>query len=302
MYEEREDTDPGTLTAGGPFRAWRETTRFFGRHRRLFVPLGVLALVALGVHAAADRFDDWAFRVLDAADRGVEWAYGLLADAVLTRPEAKKTAFASLFDLAAKEQAARWSALAVELLLDLRVGLGALGAFDEDPLGYVVPGSKLHHRLAAAVGRPLHHLKQAGRRTAGYLRHLSIEKIYLPLSVALAVLAGTLALFVALDNAFFALGRRLPAHWDAVRWLSPWPAAVAAAIVLWRLGVAAVIGAFARCDRVMRKDLDAGEGVLARTLRGAVGAVLVLPILLAGLWTGTPLGGWAAQILHRPGP
>ena len=285
MYDANEDTDPGiSLHAAGPFRALRETTRFLGAHRRLFVPLGVLALVALGVHAAADHLDDWVFRLLDAADRGTEALYGRYADALLSEPAARKLAFDALVTLADKERWAKWIALGVELLIDLRLFIGVLGAFPEDELAYVVGGSSLLHRLAAVFGRPLARLKIVAGHLARYLMRPTVEKLYLPVAVTLAVAAGCLALEVAADNAFFALGQLLPASWHAAGLFSPWPARIAAVVVAWRLGLPAITGSLARGEEVLTRDLKDGEPLLRRTVRGWFGALILLPLLAAGLF------------------
>ena len=303
LLDDKEDTNPGfRLRTLGPINTYLRWTGAFGQHRRLFVPLGVLALIALGVHAAADRFDDWAFVLLDFLDRRIEVGYGILADAFMSRSEERKMGFAAVVDLEMKENAARWMALGVEILVDLRLGFGAIAAFPQDELGYVLPGSKLHHRVWAIVGRRIWKLKRVGKHLAVYLRQPSVEKIYLPLAVSLATLAGSLGLFVAVDNALFAFSRRLPAEWEAWSWLSPWPAAIAAAAVLWRLGIPAMLGAMAKSQQVGQRDWSRGESLPRRVLRGVFGAVLILPLIVAGLWAGTPLGRWVEQIVLRPGP
>ncbi|MDF1561825.1 MAG: hypothetical protein P1V51_02205 [Deltaproteobacteria bacterium] len=303
LIDDKEDTNPGfRLRAMGPIGTYLRWTGAFGQYRRLFVPLGVLALLALGVHAAADRFDDWAFLLLDFLDRKLEEGYGIMARAFMSQPEERLLAFAATVDLEMKENVARWMALGVELLVDLRLGFGAIAAFPKDELGYVLPGSRLHHRVWAIVGRRLYELKRMGVHLGAYLKQPSVEKIYLPLAVTLAALAGSLALFVAVDNALFALSRRLPAEWESWTWLSPWPAAIASLTVLWRLGIPAMLGAMARCQHVGERDWARGESLPRRLLRGIFGAVLILPLLVAGLWAGTPLGRWVEQIVQRPGP
>ncbi len=303
ILDDHEDTNPGfRARALGPLAAYQRWSAAFGAHRRLFVPLGVLALIALGVHAAADRFDDWAFWLLDFLDGKAEAAYGAFADAVLSRAEERKLAFAALVDLQMKEDAARWLALAVELVVDLRLGIGALGAYPPDEVGYVVPGSRFYHRLWGVVGRRIWRLKRAGRHLIDYARNPSLLKLYLPIAVALATTAGALALFVALDNALFAFSRRLPAAWESWRWLSPWPAVVAALTVYWRLALPAVTGTMARCQRLGQRDWAHGESVPRRLLRGVFGLVLILPLLVLGLVSGTPLGRWIDEILRGGGP
>jgi len=296
----REDTNPGfRVRALGPLNVYKRWTGAFGQYRRLFVPVGVVCLVALGVHVAADRFDDWAFWVLDLLDLQSERAYGLFADIFFSGAEEKKLAFAGVVQVSDKENAARWMALGVEIFVDLRLGFGAVGAFPEDPMGYVLPGSKLHHRLWGLVGRRLFNVKRGALHLKNYLKQPTIEKLYLPLAIAMAVLAGSLALFVSVDNALFAVGRRLPAEWMAWQWLSPWPAILAALTVFLRLGVPAVLGSMARCSELSERDRRRGESMGRRVTRGLFGALLILPLIVAGLYSGTPLGRWLEILLAK---
>ncbi len=264
----------------------------------MLLPFGMFALLVLGIHAIADSFADWAFAFIDWFADLIEAAFARFADAALSEPDARKRVLAEALDVERRRDLARWAALGVEIVLVVRLGAACLGAW---------PGSgpdlskqqrdPAHRRLLSFLAGPLNRLKALLERTGGYLAHLSIEKIYLPLAVALAALAGVLALFVALDNAFFALGRRAPAGLGAGRWLSPWPAALSSLLVLWRLGLPAVTKSLAHCQLGSERDRAAGEPASKRMLRGIWGAVLILPILIGGLWTGTPLGAWVERLL-----
>lgn len=303
-----EGAGPTPQTRFAPLRWYAELTATLGRHRRFFLPLGVLALLALGVHAAADLFADWAFLALDLFDRGLEDLYARVAGGLLGAGQAQILWFQDLVDLRDKEVLARWMALLVELAIDLRLGVAAWAAAEfrapaaHEAGEYNAEGRGSWSRLASRLGQPIRRARWVLGCAAHYLRNPSVEKLYLPLAVSLASITGALALFVALDNALFGLGHALPKALRAWRWLSPWPAALAATTALWRLAWPAVVGSLVRCQRRVERDLARGDPPWARSLRGVWGAVLILPLLLAGVWMATPLGGWVRQILLGRGP
>lgn len=86
---------------------------------RLLLPLGLVALVAAGVHAAADRVDDHLLRLLEALDA---WADGWLARWDWT------AAWVHLVESPQRTVAARALALAWELGVDALVALPLLTA------------------------------------------------------------------------------------------------------------------------------------------------------------------------------
>ena len=96
-------------------------SRFFGALRWAFMPLGLTALVAVGVHAAADVVDDKILRVVEALD---VWLDGLLAQSEHT------AAWVNRIDSRERTLFARGLALAWELCVDAFVALPALG-YDE---------------------------------------------------------------------------------------------------------------------------------------------------------------------------
>lgn len=96
-------------------------SRFFGAFRWLFMPLGLLALVAVGIHAAADVVDDRLLRAVEALD---VWLDGLLAQHEST------AAWVNRIDSRERTLIARGFALAWELLTDFFIALPMLG-YDE---------------------------------------------------------------------------------------------------------------------------------------------------------------------------
>ena len=96
-------------------------SRFFGAFRWAFMPLGLFALVAVGVHAAADVVDD---KLL----RAVEWL-DVFFDGILAQSETT-AAWVNKIDSRERTLIARGLALAWELSVDAFIALPALG-YDE---------------------------------------------------------------------------------------------------------------------------------------------------------------------------
>jgi hypothetical protein len=82
------------------------------------MPLGLLALVAVGVHAAADLVDDRVLRLVELLDA---WLDGLLAEWTLT------AAWVNRFDSRERVALARGLALAWELAVDAFIAVPGLG-------------------------------------------------------------------------------------------------------------------------------------------------------------------------------
>ncbi len=96
-------------------------SRFFGAFRWAFMPLGLFALVAVGVHAAADVVDDKLLRAVEALD--------VFFDGFFAEHEAT-AAWVNKIDSRERTLLARGLALAWELAVDAFIALPALG-YDE---------------------------------------------------------------------------------------------------------------------------------------------------------------------------
>lgn len=96
-------------------------SRFFGAFRWAFMPLGLFALVAVGIHFAADLVDDRLLRAVEALDA---WLDGLLAQSERT------ASWVNRVDSKERTVLARGLALAWELGVDAFVALPMLG-YDE---------------------------------------------------------------------------------------------------------------------------------------------------------------------------
>jgi hypothetical protein len=96
-------------------------SRFFGAFRWAFMPFGLFALVAVGIHFAADLVDDRLLRAVELLDA---WLDGLLAKSEAT------AAWVNRFDSRERTQLARALALAWELGVDAFIAVPMLG-YDE---------------------------------------------------------------------------------------------------------------------------------------------------------------------------
>ena len=96
-------------------------SRFFGAFRWAFMPLGLFALVAVGVHAAADVVDDKILRAVEALD--------VFFDGFFASYEST-AAWVNKIDSRERTLFARGLALAWELAVDAFIALPALG-YDE---------------------------------------------------------------------------------------------------------------------------------------------------------------------------
>ncbi|KFE59808.1 hypothetical protein [Hyalangium minutum] len=93
-------------------------SRFIGGFRWAFMPLGLLALIAVGVHAAADTLDERLLSLVDMLDAAFD---RLVGSATFTE------GLVDLISLEERTQIARGLALAWELAVDLVLALPALG-------------------------------------------------------------------------------------------------------------------------------------------------------------------------------
>lgn len=109
-------TQPPTSTS-----ALGSVSRFFGAFRWLFMPLGLFALVAVGIHSAADVMDDRILRLVESLDVFFD---GLLAAHDST------AAWVNKIDSRERTLIARGIALAWELAVDAFIAVPILG-YDE---------------------------------------------------------------------------------------------------------------------------------------------------------------------------
>lgn len=239
-----------------------------GRLRRALLGLGTFALIVVGLHAGADRFDDLAFAILSFIDRLADAAATAVIEPVgslfgATEGSIERATYRAVewVDLDGKLLAARYLALSLELAADLLLALPVL-----DPRLPRVTRSELARAAAGALKDPTV-LRWAG-----------------PLAIGAAVLAGT-----ALVSRELQVGvHELATHLE----LDPFVAAFLARLIglsalLFSaivLGLRAMERAVLRADRRATEDLRSGRPGLRRRLRGLPVLALALPLSIVALF------------------
>ncbi|WP_233262041.1 hypothetical protein [Vitiosangium sp. GDMCC 1.1324] len=230
------------------------------------MPLGLLALIAVGVHAAADTLDD---RLLTLVD---------LVDAAFDRVVGRYSLTESLVDLLSLERRttlARVLTLAWELSADVVLALPALGYREEEVSTQVRPRFSLHlpprDTWRAMLGRCL--LKPTTMR---WIR---------PLATALVAVAGACTVARLVQGTVYLSWRELlgeGASDVAARGL-----ALAALVgLLWRLGWRAVLRNLQHADAASEAH---ARGLARAFAYGLPGSALVAPLALAAALDASPL-------------
>jgi hypothetical protein len=227
--------------------------------RWVFMPLGLLALVAVGVHAAADSVDDrirWVIEQLDAAMDGV------FADFEFTR------SWVDAIGSVERTHFARALALLWELAVDAAIAFPLLGYLEEsDRAPLINPAQTWRAQLERLKKKP------------------TPMRVVRPLVAAIFAVAGGYAvarmvessLFLALRNGILPEGVSGP--------LSRFMALGALALVLGSLGWRAVLRALQHADKVCESRAGKKAGPWTA---GIVGSALALPLALAAVLD-TPL-------------
>ena len=246
-----------------PFSA---LSRFVGHFRWAFMPLGLLALIAVGVHAAADSLDD---RLLTLVDQ---------ADAVFDRLVGRYELTAPLVDLLSLERRttlARVLALAWELAADVVLALPALG-YRESSASPAPPGLR---------PAPRHPWRALGGRC---LRAPTTVRWTRPLATALVVIAGACQVARLVQGTVYLSWRELLGE----RVAEGAGRGLALAVLLGllgRLGGRAVLRNLQHADAA--SELHA-RGFLRGLSYGMVGSALVVPLALAAALDASPLASF----------
>lgn len=252
----------------------RRVSGFFGFFRWAFMPLGLFALVAVGVHAAADLVDD---KLLTAIEQLDAWLDGLLAQSETT------AAWVNRIDTRERTMIARALALAWELGVDAFIALPALG-YDEQ----------------SQEDRKLAFRRETWRSLLSRLNQRPTPmRLVRPLVTAVFVLGGAYAVARLVESTAFVglVGDVAPA--DAAQVIARVLGALAMVVVLlshgWRAVLRALQYADARCEELELKGaapLELVEAVSATKkskrrsalrpwLAGAWGNVISFPLALA---------------------
>ncbi|RKH39900.1 hypothetical protein [Corallococcus llansteffanensis] len=244
-----------------------DVSRFLGAFRWAFMPMGLLALVAVGVHAAADTLDD---RLLTAVDR---------LDSVFDGFVGQYPATASLVDwvsLETRTRLARALTLAWELAADLLLALPALGYRE-----VAAPAPREAWRTVG-LSEPSEPSSWKALLQRCLRRPTSMRWVR-PLATAGVVLAGACTVARLVQGTVYLSWR--PLFGDTVADLSARGLAVAALC-----GVSVSLGWRAVLRNLQHADAAcAAVGPRRAWTRGLLGCVLVAPLGLAAVWDAAPV-------------
>jgi hypothetical protein len=248
----------------GPFSG---LSRFIGGFRWAFMPLGLLALIAVGVHAAADTLDD---RLLMLVDR---------VDAAFDRLVGASSVTAGLVDLITLEQRtriARGLALAWELSVDLVLALPALGYREAKASEAEEPWRKYLAQDTRPTWRQLFSRSLRKPTTMRWTR---------PLATAAVVLAGACAVARLVQGTVYLSWRELLGDGAADM--------TARGLALGALtGILVTLGWRAVLRNLQHADTSSEENVKNRLQAlsfGLTGSALALPLALAAVLDASPV-------------
>jgi hypothetical protein len=242
-------------------------SRFMGSFRWAFMPLGLLALIAVGVHAAADTLDD---RLLSWVDR---------VDAIFDRLVGASRVTEGLVDLISLEQRtliARALALAWELSVDVALALPALGYRESKASLEEEPWRKYLQQDLRPTWRPLF---------ARLLRKPTTMRWTRPVATAAVVLAGACAVARLIQGTVYLSWRELLGEGVADM--------VARGLALGGLvGILATLGWRAVLRNLQHADTASEANVRNRLQAlsyGLMGSALAVPLALAAVRDASPV-------------
>lgn len=230
-------------------------SRGCGHLRFAFMPLGLFALIAVGVHAAADTLDDRILWIVDRADTGFDALAGRWR---FTSPAVE------WIDLSNRVGIARGAALFWEFCVDLLLALPALGYREEEGK----PQRGLRDLLRELVQRP------------------TLLRVTRPLANAAVVTAGACAVARMSQTTLYFESRGLLGE-SLAGMLARGAAAGALGGVLLTLGVRAVLRSLQHADELARERPGLPWTRIA--LKGLPGTALIVPLALAAFRDASPL-------------
>ncbi|MDC0709510.1 hypothetical protein POL68_13655 [Stigmatella sp. ncwal1] len=242
-------------------------SRFMGGFRWAFMPLGLLSLIAVGVHAATDTVDDRLLALVDLVDAafdrlvgGSSWTEG----------------WVDLLSLEQRTLIARGLALMWELAVDLVLALPALGYRESQAPRDEEPWRKYLPQEARPGWKSLF---------ARSLRKPTMVRWVRPLATAAVVLAGACAVARLVQGTVYLSWRELlgeGAADGAARGL----ALAALAGILATLGWRAVLRNLQHADAASQAHVGSRWQALSY---GLVGSALSVPLALAAVLDASPI-------------
>ncbi|WP_407659995.1 hypothetical protein [Hyalangium gracile] len=242
-------------------------SRFIGGFRWAFMPLGLLALIAVGVHAAADTLDD---RLLSLVD---------LVDSAFDRLVGASTVTEGLVDLISLERRtliARALALAWELSVDLVLALPALGYRESRASLEQEPWRKYLQQDTRPTWRQLFLRSLRKPTTLRWTR---------PLATGAVVLAGACAVARLVQGSVYLSWRELLGE-QAADMAARGLALGALAGILVTLGWRAVLRNLQHADTASQENV---HNRLQALSYGLVGSALAVPLALAAALDASPV-------------
>jgi len=218
------------------------------------MPLGLLALIAVGVHAATDALDERLLSLVDLADARFDRFVGRYP---LTAP------LVDVLSLERRTTLARVLALAWELAADLVLALPALS----------------YREVDAASTDSWRVLLLRCVRAPTSLRWIR------PLATALVVVAGACSVARLVQGTVFLSWNELLGE-RVADGLSRGLALAALGCLLWRLGARAVMRNLQHADEVSQAH---ARGFVRALGHGLAGSTLVIPLALAAALDASPL-------------
>ncbi|MFL5322403.1 MAG: hypothetical protein ACJ790_22280 [Myxococcaceae bacterium] len=237
---------------------------FLGYFRWLFMPLGLFALIAIGVHAAADTVDD---RIRFLVEQWDAWADSLLGQFDST------ARFVDWIGAEERTVIARALTLVWELACDFFIAFPAFGYMEEESK----PNVK---RFRITPSRGWKELFRA------VVKEPTTMRIVRPIATASLVVAGACAVGRMVQSSFY-LTLRQPLTDEMAGSFARLLAVAAIVGVLASFGVRAVLRNLQHADEVAQKD-RARSKALALT-RGLIGTCLVVPLAVAAFTDASPL-------------
>jgi hypothetical protein len=231
------------------------------------MPAGLFALIAVGVHAAADTLDDRILWVVDRADAAFDAVVGAWS---LT------SGWVRWIDFEDRTWIARAVALLWELSADLVLAVPAFGYRERDK-GPPATG------FTALVGTPPRRWREM---FLDVVRRPTVLRVTRPLATAAVVLAGSCAVARMVQAALYLSTR------GGIGDSLAGPMARAAAIgvllaVLAAFGARAVLRNLQHADNIA--TAERGAPWLRVFATGAAGSAIVIPLALAALLDASPL-------------
>ncbi len=276
---------------------YRAITGLFGATRGFFLPFGLAAVIALGVHLGSDAAQNGAFWALNLVDHLLEAVVEILLGLIQGTgvPESDWAArngwrFAAWIDFDTLELWASWTAVGLELLIDLMMLRIALG-YDETPPPYI-PTDPDHSRARQWMTVTTGRWRIEGRGMLDYWRDPTVEKLYVPFACLCAVLAGSIGIAVGLETLLYAQLAKVPRFDATSPWLTTAPAFLIAAIIAVRLGLPASGHAFVWAENRNQGRRQDGMHPWKRRFKGLIPALVIVPVTAAALLVGTPIVRW----------